>query len=151
MTITNVNSATFLADTVNLLRNDLSINITDPIVTTRSASSKFVMTSYPKNKVEYPMITIVDAGISQQQRLGMQSESTSLTIPVEIRIWARNVVERDELFGAVYDWLRTNQFGGSTAFVDANLHDFTMTSAVNVNDEQTKSKVMEVQFLFICQ
>ncbi len=50
MTITNVNSATFLADTVNLLRNDLSINITDPIVTTRSASSKFVMTSYPKTK-----------------------------------------------------------------------------------------------------
>jgi len=152
MAITSVASATFVADSVNLIRDNLATNITDPITSKRVGNEKFVMTSYPKRPVKYPLITVVDSGVSQPIRLGMQSEGTAITLPLEIRIWARNVVERDELFDSVYNYLRTNQFSGDD-ITGANLHDFSLTSAVNVDEpgkEGIKSKVMSIQYLFIC-
>ena len=154
MTITNVNSATFLADAVNLIRNKIKTNITDPIVTIRPGNERFCLTAYPKRAVTYPIITVIDRGISQPQRLGMGSESTAINLILEIRIWARNVKERDELFDEVYNYLRTNQLDTGTGLVASNLSGFTLTSAVNIDEtgeEGIKSKVMEVGFLFICE
>lgn len=140
MTVTNVNSATFISDMLILIRDKLRTNI--------SAVSSRVYTSYPRTGVVYPMITVVDTGTRQESRLGMQSEGTRLRVGVEIRIWARNVKERDEIFDSVHDYLRTDQFG-SSSLTDANLHDFSMGSVVNVSEEEIKSKVMEVNFLFL--
>ena len=154
MAITNVNSGTFLADTVNLIRNKLQTNITDPISTIRPTGEKFVMTSYPKRPVTYPIITIVDRGISQPLKLGMRSEGTLINISVEIRIWARNVRERDELFDDIYTYLREDQLDATTGLVDSNLFDYKLLSTVNVDEEGIegiKSKVMEVGFLILCQ
>ena len=149
MTITSVTSATFIADTIILLRDKLLSNITDPLVATRNTNEKFVLTEYPRRAVTYPIITITDTGTRQESRLGMQSEATKLRVGVEIRIWARNVKERDELFDSIYDYLRQQQFGTSS-LTDANLHDFGMGSVVNVSEENIKSKVMEVNFLYLC-
>ena len=79
----------------------------------------------------------------------MQSEGTTLRLGVEVRVWGRNVKERDELFDDVHNWLRTNQFGGSDATTDAELHDFSMSSQVNVTEDNIQSKVMEVTYLFL--
>lgn len=153
MTISNVNSGTILADTVNLIRNKILSGVTDPISSSRPTGAKFVMTSYPKRLgTTYPLITIVDRGISQPSRLGMSSEGTLININVEIRIWARNVKERDELFDKCYDYLRTNQLDSSTGLSDSNLHDFSLLSAVNIDEEGDAglhSKVMEVRFLIL--
>ncbi len=146
MAITSVSSSTFVADTVNYIRDRLKAQ-------TFTGVGTRVYTSYPKVGVIYPMITVVDSGISQPIRLGMQSEGTVITLPLEIRIWAKNVKSRDELFDAVYDYLRTNQFSGDD-ITGANLHDFRLNSVVNVDEPGEagiKSKVMEVQYLFICQ
>ena len=148
MTVTSVNSSSFIADTIILIRDKLINNITDPIVSSRTGNAKFVLTEYPRVPVLYPIITITDVGTRQEKRLGMQSEETSLRVGVEIRIWARNVKERDELFDKVYDYLRTDQFGTSSLTL-ANLHDFTMDSVVNVSEENVKSKVMTIKFLFL--
>jgi len=150
MTITEVSSSTFLADTVNLIRNKIQANITDPIVSIRPGNEKFCMTSYPKRPVTYPIITVVDAGITQPQKLGMGSEGTVININIEIRIWGRNVMERDELFDSIYNYLRTNQLDSGTGLVASNLSDFKLISAVNVSEEKVQSKVMEVKFLFVC-
>ena len=83
----------------------------------------------------------------------MGSEGTAINITVEIRIWGRNVRERDELFDQVYTYLRTNQLDTSTGLVASNLSGFTLTSALNIDEEGEngiKSKVMEVRFLFVC-
>ena len=154
MTITKVNSSTFLADAINLIRDKIKNNITDPIVSTRPTGQKFCYTSYPKNVVTYPVITIIDRGISQPQRLGMGSESTAINITLEIRAWSRNVKERDELFDQIYTYLRQNQLDSGTGLVASNLSGFTLLSALNVDEtgeEGIKSKVMEVRFLFICE
>lgn len=151
MTITSVQSKTFLADTVNLIRDKLKSNITDPISTIRASGQKFVFTSYPKDSVTYPIITITDRGISQPLRLGMGSEGTAINMDLEIRIWARNVKERDELFDSVYNYLRTNQIS-SDDLVGANLSGFQLSAAVNIDEpgqEGIKSKVMEVRYLII--
>lgn len=150
MTITEVRNSTFIADTINFIRDKLNSNITDPLSGKRSGSERFVMTEYPKRPVTYPVITIVDTGSSQEARLGMRSEGTILRIPLEIRVWARNVKERDELFDEVYQYLRTNQFSGDN-INGANLHDFSMSSAVNVSEGKIRSKVIEVSYLFIAE
>ena len=144
MTITSVNSATFLADCVNLIRNKLKTNI--------SAVNSRVYTSYPQKNVIYPMITVVDRNINQPQRLGMGTEGTVLNITLEIRIWARNVKERDELFDSVYTYLKNDQLDTGTGLVESNLNNLSLLSAVNVSEDGEagiKSKVMEINFMFI--
>ena len=144
MAITKVNSATFLSDTIILIKDKLKINI--------SSVNGRVYTSYPKQAVTYPMISVTDRGIIQPSRMGMASEGTILTIDVEIRVWARNVKERDEIFQEIYEYLRTNQLDTTTGLSDSNLHDFTLMSVVNVSedgDAGIQSKVMEVRFLVL--
>lgn len=153
MAITEVLSSTFLADAVNLIRDKLKNNIDDPLANVRPTNERFVYTSYPKRATTYPIITVVDRGISHPKRLGMGSEGTLINLTLEIRIWARNVKERDELFDKVHDYLRTNQLDDD-GLVDANLDNFQMTSAINISEdgeEGIKSKIMEVRFLFVCQ
>ena len=152
MTISSVAGTTFLADTINLIRNKLLTNITDPLVSSRPGTEKFVLTAYPQRAVTYPIITVVDRNISQVQRLGMGSEGTYLTIALEVRIWARNVKERDELFDLVYNYLKDNQLDAGTGLIASNLTGFTMTSALNISEEGEagiKSKVIEFRFMFI--
>lgn len=154
MTITSVSSATFLADAVNLIRDKLKNNVVDPIVGTRPTNEKFVYTSYPKRVVTYPVMTVVDRGITQPQRLGMGSEVTSISLTLEIRIWGRTVKERDELFDEVYTYLKNNQLDATTGLVASNLSGFKLISAVNISEDGEagiRSKVMEVEFLFICE
>ena len=149
---TGVGSTNFLSNAIILIRDKLKTNITDPISSIRPATEKFVMTSYPKRNVTYPIITVTDRGIIQPQRLGMASEGTVLTIDIEVRIWARNVVERDELTQQVYDYLRTNQLDATTGLSNSNLHDFSLQSAVNVEEggeAGIQSKVCEYRFLLV--
>ena len=144
MTITEVTSSTFLADTIILIRDKLKTNI--------SSVSSRVYTSYPSHDVIYPMISVTDRGIIQSQRLGMASEGTILSMTVEIRVWAKSVKDRDEITQEVYDYLRQNQLDTTTGLSDSNLHDFSLTSAVNVDDEGlagVKSKVCEYRFLVV--
>lgn len=141
MTIDSVRSSTFIADLVVFLRNKLKTNIT--------AVNFRVYTSFPQRNVIYPMITVTDLGSRQEGKLGMGSEGTIIRLGVEIRIWARNVKERDEIFDDVYDYLRDNQLTGDD-ITGANLHDFSMDSVVNVSEPDVKSKVMEVTYLFVC-
>jgi hypothetical protein len=152
MTVTSVSGATFLADTSILLRDKLLNNITDPIASLRIGNERFVMTEYPSRAVKYPIITIVDRGVSQPQGLGMGSEGTVINITMEIRIWARNVKERDQLFDDVYNYLKNNQLDSNTGLVASNLNDFKLVSAININEpgeEGIKSKVLELNFMFI--
>lgn len=152
MAITTVSSSTFLADTIILIRDKLRTNITDPISSKRPTGQKFLHTSYPKRTVTYPIITVTDRGIIQPQRLGMASEGTILTMDIEIRIWSKAVKERDELTQEVYEYLRTNQLDTNTGLSDSGLHDFSLSSAVNVDEEGEagiRSKVCEYRFLVI--
>ena len=144
--ITSVHSSTFLADTIILIRDKLRANI--------ASVSNRVYTSYPKNPVIYPIITVTDRGTIQQGRLGMASEGTVISIDIEVRIWARNVKERNEITQQVYDYLRDNQLTVTTGLSASNLHDFTLMSAVNVDElgeAGIKSKVCEYRFLILIE
>jgi len=148
MTVTEVNNSTIRSDTTIFLRDRLKNAISDPIAAKRSASSSFVMTSYPQREATYPLITVKVKNMEQFQRMGMQSESTSVGILVEIRVWGRNVKERDELGDDVYEFLRTAQYG-TPSTVDANLHDFNLLSSVLVDEPDVKSLLMEINYLYV--
>jgi len=152
MTITSVASATFLADAINLIKNKLIENIEDPIAPSRRSNEKFVLTAYPKRPVTYPIITIKDKGINQMSRQGMASEGTFISLNIEVRIWATTSVQREQLFDAIYDYLRQNQLEATTGLSDSNLHDFTLSSAVNIDEEGEAgihSKVCIYKFVII--
>jgi len=141
-----VDQSTFIRDTLFYIKNDLSSNITDPISAKRTGSSKFIMTSYPERTVQYPLITINITNF-EARRVAMQSDAMDMEMNLEIRIWARNTKERDELFTDVFNRLRKIQFTG-TGTVSSNLHDFNMPSCVEVSEEKIKSKIMQVTYRF---
>ena len=151
MTITEISTNTFIADTIILIRDDLRDNITDPISSIRPSTEKFVMTSYPQRAVTYPIITIKDTDV-EGSRLGMRSEMHYMRMELEIRVWARNVKERDELTQDVLNQLRSTQFSGASPKTDAGLHDFTPLSIVNIDepgDAGPKTKVIQCEYFEI--
>jgi len=148
-----VTTTTLLSDTVLFIRNMIRTNVTDPITSVRPTGENFVMTSYPREIVHYPLITVADNGI-QDSRAGQQSEIGFMRLNVEVRVWARTVKERDNLFEQVYNCLRTRQFDAGTGLYDNNLHDFKLVSAVNTDEdgeEGVKSKVMTYSFLYVTE
>lgn len=148
--VSYIGSDTFISDSVLFVRDILRNNITDPISGTRPSNEKFVMTSYPREEVRYPLITVTDSNINQIRRLGQGSEKTLIDLGFEVRVWARNMKEKDILSQQVYNFLRSNQFGTGSETTNVGIHDFTMTSMVNVDEngeEAIKSKVMEYRYI----
>lgn len=112
------------------------------------------MTSYPSRTSTYPLITIKDNGITAVNKLGFQSESFMMKIPIEIKIWARSVAERDKLFDRTFEVLRTNQFpvgtSGTSAYAD--LHDFKLDSVMNMDlsgENSIKSKIINISYMYV--
>jgi hypothetical protein len=151
MTVTSVSTSTFLSDAIILIRDALNTNISDPLGS-RATNEKFVMTSYPLRQVTYPIITIIDKGISDVRRMGMRSELHWVSLPVEIRVWARNVIERDTLFQQVYNYLRGHQFTATASSDTWGLHDFKLTNTLNIDEEGTagiRSKIIEIEYKLV--
>ena len=147
-----VSSATFISDSTLFLRDLLLTNVTDPKSGARPTGSVFVVTSYPERIVFYPLITIINDNFSAVNG-GMNSEDMNVSMDFEVRVWARNVKERDTLAQNVVDVLRSKQTDASTGSIANNLFDFKVTSAVNVDEEGEAgihSKVISVTYqLFI--
>ena len=98
------------------------------------------MTSFPQRDAQYPMIIVRDNGVSDVKRLGMQSEQSWINIPIEVRVWARNIKERDELSQSVYNFLQKNQIGTGSETINFGLHDFKCTSMLNIDDVDENGK-----------
>ena len=139
----------FIREVLFFLKEELNDHILDPISNKRDKNSKFVMTSYPQRAVNYPLITIKLTN-QEASRAGMQTTAMDVVITLEVRIWARNEAEKDDLFTEVYDRLRTIQFtvNGST---ENDLHDFNLLSAVEVDEDGErgiKSRIGQFQYKF---
>ena len=152
--VTTITSNTFIADSVLYIRDYLVTSVTDPILSTRSNTSRFIMTSYPRRATEYPIITVRDSGGSLIQRGGMRSTVTINKIQIEIRVWGRNVIERDQLSQEILDDLRTVQTTANTGSEVVGLHDFNVASVVNVpppqeGEENIQSKIIRIEYMVI--
>ena len=136
-----IGSSTLISDPVLFIRDSLKSNITDPISSKRSTSdSAFVMTSFPQKNVMYPMLIVKSTGPTQNKRLGMQSQQSWMDIPIEVRVWGRNVVERDSLSQQVFAYLQKNQFGTGSQTIPFGLHDFNLISNIPIDDVDENGK-----------
>src|SRR3990167_998389 len=143
-----VQSQSILADTIFYVKDFLNSNITDPI--TRPGNEDFIMTSYPTRAVRYPIITIKDLNSNDLGALGLQSEASLYYIDMEVRVWGRNVKERDQLAQEIYNDLKNNQIGASGTSQANDLHDFRLLSMVNLSEaDGPKSKIITFRFMFI--
>lgn len=139
-------TSTFLQDTILFLRNHLRTNVTDPI--SRSSGIGFVMTSYPKREVQYPIITIKNTGMNTR-KLGIGSEVVWIDMTIEIRVWGRNAKECDDLTQDTINSLRSAQYGtGGTD--EEEIFGFTLLSSNSVveseGDNSIHSKVMSYSY-----
>jgi len=137
-----VETATIISDTVLFIRDRLRTNITDPL--SRTSGIGFVMTGYPKRVADFPIITIRKQNIDFGQRLGMQSEAFYATVMLEIRIFARNEKERDNLSQQVMTYLNSNQFPYTTSNTSSSvdLHDFRIVNCVNIDEMTSEGGVL---------
>ena len=145
-----VKSDTFIRDLLFFVKNDLLNHITDPLTGVRNSQSKFVMTSYPQRKVEYPVITIKLTNYTGTSS-GMQTTTMDVVAFIEIRVWGRNQKEKDELANDCYKRLRDIQFTATTGSIANYLYNFTLISATEVDEEgehQPKSRILNIRYKF---
>lgn len=141
--------ATLIRDILFFVKDLISDNVTDPIAAKRGSSSKFVMTSFPQRQVKYPLIIVQLTNI-EESRAGMQTTAMDITLPIEIRIWSESVAQSDQMSQEILDLLANQQFtsGGS---IDNDFHDFTINSAIRVDEPGeggTKSRIIQGQYRF---
>lgn len=142
------NKTTILTDIFSFLKDSLA-SITDPIASTRASNSKFIMTSYPQRQVQYPLITLKCTNF-EAPRSGMQTTAQDIKLTIEIRIWARNEKEKDNLFTAVHSRLANVQFitDGSVA---NDFHNFNVLSGTEIDepgDQGIKSRILQLNYQF---
>lgn len=147
-----VTTNNFLSDTVIYLKSLLN-TITDPLSGKRNSDSKFILTEYPNRLQEPPYITITDDDISHIQKIGMSVEQEIIRIQIEIRVWARNVIERDNLSQQVINKLRDEQYPVTTSnkSLNENLYDLEIPVATtNLSElgKGIKSKIIWVAYKF---
>ena len=149
-----ITSSKLMSETILFIRDRLRVGITDHESTIRTtAGQQFIMTSYPRREVMYPLITIKGLNATDEI-LGQGSETSRVTFAIEVRIWARNEKEKNNLFDDVYSYLRQNQIPSSTANTSQNvqLFDFKLLSATEIDDpgeEGIKSRILNVEYKFI--
>ena len=142
-----------ISDVLFYIKNDLKTNITDPISSGRAANSQFVMTSYPQRAVQYPLITIKTTD-TVALRAGMQTTNQDFLLTLEVRIWARNEKEKEELYTEVINRLATIQFTATTGSIANDLFNFNITSSVEIdssgesNAQVTKSRIAQITYNF---
>lgn len=90
------------------------------------------------------------------ERLGMQSEGVIIPVNFVINVFSKNVKERDQLAGSVFNLLRVSQYDvdsttGSGTVLE-RLYDFQMGNIVSLdepNKEGLHRKIIEVSYKFI--
>lgn len=141
-----------IRDTLSFIKTDLLNNITDPDTSNRPSNSRFIMSSYPSRAVHYPLVTIIVTNINVI-RTGSQSNVQEVLLTLEIRVWARNEREKDEIYTDILNRLNDIQLT-NTGTAANNLHDFTILSSVEVDEpgesggQVTKSRILNCQYLF---
>lgn len=146
-----VAGSNYLTETIFFIRNYLRNNIVDPISGSRPSGENFIMTSYPDKPVTYPLITIKKSSPPTITKLGEQSNTGEATIRAEIRVWARNEPERDNLTQQIGYKLTTNQFPNSTSgtSLSACLYDFEAEGGADVDEtgkQGIKSSITNIKY-----
>ena len=136
-----ISTNTFISDVVVFIRNLLRTNVTDPI--SRASGIGFVNTSFPKRDTQYPLITIKVVGMDSRN-MGMQSETSLVNVTLEVRIWARNSKECDDLTQKVINTLRDNHYGTGSTDVE-EIHGFNLTNVNSVNFEEGEDNIIHTK------
>lgn len=150
--MTVINSGSIPHDATLLLRAIIASGTTDPLSGTRATNGEFVMTSYPTRPVQYPIITVLCSPAGTEP-LGSNTESVEMSLNFEMRVWARNMKERDELLGGLMNTLRTSQKDASpiSGTEACGLYNMVMGETAPVDEPGVagvKSMILPVSYKF---
>jgi len=144
-----INPDNFIQDIVLFLKTYLMASVNDPL--SRAGGVGYVMTSFPKREVIYPLITIKNTGITTS-KLGIGSSTNRVDVKIEVRVWARNSKEVDTITQEVIHDMREAQYAVSGTGA-SDIYGFKLASCVPIvevtGDNTVHSKVMEYNYLAI--
>ena len=154
--MTTFNDVSILHDVVIRMKQILASGITDPL-SRGGGGSTFILSSYPKRKVSYPVITI-NSNFGPGTKLGMQSEGVMVPVNVYVDVWTTDVKQKDTLAGSIFNLLRTTQLGlngtvGSGTSLE-RLYDFNIRSMVDFDEpgkEGLHRKAMEFGYKYLTE
>lgn len=127
-----VQSVSIIHDSVTKLAAVIASGVTDP-VSSRTGTSKFVMTSFPQRDVQYPLITVKhEAGRSSP--MGMNTESQEHIEEFRISVFSRDALRMDAIAGSAINAIRTTQFSGTVGLIANNLHDFRVIGGAQFDE-----------------
>ena len=124
-----IDRSSFIIQSINLIRELISGNITDPQSSNRASNEIFVSTVWIDKPVRYPVITIEQTGFESVQA-GMQSSNTLTNIGFEINVWAKSVSQRDILAGSIFNVLEQK----SVLMSVSGLFDVRFTELMNLDE-----------------
>lgn len=152
-----INNVSILSDSLRRMKELIASGITDPISASRSASSRFVMSTFPERNAEYPLITVSNRH-GPSDRLGMQSEVMNLPVQFTVQVWGDTMKNKDTLAGSVLNLLRVSQYGidsiantGTGTNIEG-LYDLQLTNMFDLDEEGKKGlhrKVIEFNYNFM--
>lgn len=134
-----LSAGSIVHDVVLAARGWIASGVTDPIAGTRPGSSVFTATNFPTKDVQYPIITI-GAKRSTSHTLGALNDLQQVYVDLQVRVYARNVKERDGLADAVNQTLRTGAYGVSSGSQPLGLFDFKQLNEGDLDEPDDKSK-----------
>ncbi|MEK6885279.1 MAG: hypothetical protein AABY22_36950 [Nanoarchaeota archaeon] len=152
--IPTISNPSIISDAIIRIRSLLSSGLSDP-GSPRAGTEQFILTSWPERSVKYPIITL-DATMGVMERLGMQSEGAVVPVNFVINVFSKNVKQRDQLAGSVFNLLRTSQYDidGTTGSgtVLERLYDFRLANITSLDEtgkEGLHRKIIDCQYKFI--
>lgn len=128
-----IQTASFLQDSILFIRDTLRNNLVDPLSGNRGGE-QYVLTSYPKRAVRYPIITVKSLNLATK-KLGMSSELCQVNMDIEVRAWSRNAKEQDDMTQDIINHLRGIRLDSVTGSADNKLYNFDLSSCVSVVED----------------
>lgn len=95
-----------------LVRDLLRVNLTDPI----NRGALWIFTAFPRREIQYPLITISQPTMSKGPMGGSDCLVEEGIIALDISIYSKGTLERDELADAVLALEKSKRLDSATSF-----------------------------------
>ncbi len=127
-----------------LVRDLLRVNLTDPI----NRGALWIFTAFPRREIQYPLITISQPTMSKGPMGGSDCLVEEGIIALDISIYSKGTLERDELADAVLALEKSKRLD----LRDYGLFDARVTACYDAEFDETKEvfrKIAVIQFVIV--
>lgn len=134
-----------ISHTQKIVRDLLRVGLTDP----KTRGSAWIFTQFPHEDIaQYPLIVIGQPSMTKKAMGASDTKIEEGIIALDISIYSKRTLERDELADAVLGWEKENRL----KLRDMGLHDSQITACYDAEFDPAKEvfrKIAVIQFVIV--